>query len=143
MVFRDEIVDINRRSFKGALRKSSLLDQLMFVFHSMVRYHDRDIEISRILMRQVTVATSAERLADVKAMLDVVRVGISELIALHLHSGKFRTDIDLIDAAEVLFAVYFLGLIQWLSGHRTKQAFLQQLPLELGLVIRGFASAPT
>jgi AcrR family transcriptional regulator len=141
MVFRDEIVDISRRSFKGALKNASLLDQLMFVFRTMVRYHDRDIEISRVLMRQVTVAANVERLADVKAMLDVVREGISKLIAPHLQSGRLRTDIDLIDAAEVLFAVYFLGLLQWLSGHRTKEAFLRQLPLELGLVIRGFSSA--
>lgn len=140
MVFRDEIIGINRRSFKSAPKNASLLDQLMFVFHSMVRYHDRDIETTRVLMRQVTVATSVERLADVKEMLDVVRVGIGDLIALHQESGRLRSDIDHTGAAEVLFAVYLLGLLQWLSGHRTKQAFLQQLPLELGLVIRGFES---
>ena len=138
MVFRDEIVDINRRSFKNAPKTASLLDQLMYVFHSMVRYHGRDIEIARILMRQVTVATNAERLADVKVMLDVVRHGIAELIGRHQQSGRLRSDLDHIDAAEVLFAVYLLGLLQWLSGHRTKQGFLRQLPLELGLVIRGF-----
>jgi AcrR family transcriptional regulator len=138
MVFRDEIIGINRRSFKSAPRNAALLDQLMFVFHSMVRYHDRDIETTRILMRQVTIATGVERLADVKEMLDEVRVGIADLIALHQKSGQVRSDIDHVDAAEVLFAVYLLGLLQWLSGHRTKQAFLQQLPLELGLVIRGF-----
>ena len=140
MVFRDEIIGINRRSFQSAPRNASLLNQLMFVFNSMVRYHDRDIETARILMRHVTVATGVERLADVKEMLDVVRVGIAELIALHQKSGRVRSDIEQIDAAEVLFAVYLLGLLQWLSGHRTKQAFLQQLPQELGLVIRGFES---
>lgn len=137
MVFREEMIAIQARAFKGAPSKASFIDQLMHVFGCMVDYHETDIEVARVLMRQVTIATNPERQTEVKEMLDGVRAGIGELIARQKRAGRLSGDFDLVDAAEVIFAVYLLGLLQWLSGYRTRDEFMRRLPSELALVTRG------
>ena len=137
MVFREEMIAIQARAFQGAPPKASFVDQLMYVFGCMVDYHEIDIEVARVLMRQVTIATNSERQAEVKEMLDGVRAGIGALIARQKRAGRLSGAFDLVDAAEIIFAVYLLGLLQWLSGYRTRDEFMRRLPSELALVTRG------
>jgi AcrR family transcriptional regulator len=137
MVFRDEMFAVTQAAFKSAPADGSLLKQILHVFTSMVRYHERDIEVARILILQVTIPPNTERLEDVRAMLDIVNDGIVGLIEKNRVQGKIRNDFNEIVAAEMIFSIYYTHLLRWLGGHWPVTVFLHRLEGSLTLALAG------
>jgi AcrR family transcriptional regulator len=137
MVFREEMFAVAQAAFKSAPVDGSLLKQMLHVFTSMVQYHERDIAISRLLILQVTIPANADRLEDVRAMLDIVNDGIVGLIEKKRAQGKIRNDFSAIVAAEMLFSIYYTHLLRWLGGHWSVTVFLRQLEASLTLALAG------
>jgi AcrR family transcriptional regulator len=137
MVFRDEMFAVAQAAFKSAPAEGSLLEQMLHVFTSMVRYHELDIEISRILILQVTIPANTDRLEDVRAMLDVVKDGIVRLIEKKRTQNKIRNDFNEVVAAEMVFSIYYTHLLRWLGGHWSVTVFLRQLEAALSLALAG------
>jgi hypothetical protein len=107
------------------------------VFGSMIAYHDRDADLARILLKEIMFPPSPERREDVRSLMRVIYGGIAGLVVAGQRAGRLRPDIDPELAAQNLFAVYYMGLIIWLSGVTTKARFVQQLGVKLAIAIEG------
>lgn len=141
MVFKDEMIETSRTAFRKVSPATPLVDQLMQVFGAMVAYHNRDVPLARALIREITILSGPERREDVRSLMRIIYSGIGDLIAGARDRERLRSDIDPMLAGESLFGIYYLGLIGWLSGQNTKQAFLKRLRTKFNLAIDGLRLA--
>lgn len=137
MVFKDEMVETSQTAFRKVSPNTPLVDQLMQVFGSMIAYHNRDLPLSRALIREITILAGPERREDVRSLMRIIYGGIGDLIAKAREKEKLRSDIDLMLIGESFFGIYYLGLIAWLNGHITKPVFLNRLRAKFILSIDG------
>lgn len=72
MVFRDEMIETAKLAFANMPSKGSLVDRLMHVFGLMIRYHERDIELSRILLKEIMFQSAPERREDISELMQVI-----------------------------------------------------------------------
>lgn len=141
MVFKDEMIETSQTAFRKVSPDTPLIDQLMQVFGAMVAYHNRDLPLARALIREITILSGPERREDVRLLMRIIYDGIGDIIVNTRAREKIRSDIDLTLAGETFFGIYYLGLIGWLSGQTTKQAFLKRLRTKLTLSIDGLRRA--
>ncbi|MEN6541931.1 TetR/AcrR family transcriptional regulator [Parvibaculum sp.] len=141
MVFKDEMIATSQEAFKTLPAGSSLINQLMHVFDMMIVYHARDIDLAKALIREITVPPEkSSRHDDLMALMPVIYGGIADLIIAGQKAGKLRLDIDPLLVAESLFAIYYIGLVGWLSGIVTKTQFIKRLRPRLELAIEGIVA---
>ena len=141
MVFKDEMIETSQTAFRKVSPEAPVVDQLMQVFGAMVAYHNRDLPLARALIREITILANPDRREDVRALMRNIYSGIGDIIADARSREKIRTGIDTVLAGEALFGIYYVGLIGWLNGHVTKQAFLKRLRAKLALSVDGLRVA--
>lgn len=137
MVFHDEIMAITRRAIKTIPSNKTIIEKMMHVFNIMVLYHEQDMVLSRIIIKLLIVPPSIDRIADVKEMLDVVHDSISDMLKNGKTSKTIKPDINTNLVAKILFSIYYMDLILWLSGHMDKDQFLAELTQKLKIAIDG------
>lgn len=137
MVFKDEMIETSQTAFRKVSRDAPLVDQLMQVFGAMVAYHNRDLPLARALIREITILSGPERKEDVRSLMRIIYSGIGDVITTSRARENIRAGIDVILVGEALFGIYYVGLIGWLNGHMTKQAFLKRLRAKLAQSIDG------
>lgn len=139
MVFRDEMIETSLGAFKKSPANSSLVDQLMQVFGMMVDYHNRDIELAKALLKEITILTTPARRDDIRMLMRVIYGGIGDLVAAGQKAGKLHANADRLLAAESLFAIYYLSLLGWLGSQMSKQQMLKRLRVKLAIAVEGLA----
>lgn len=142
MVFKDEMIETSQTALRKVSPDTPLVDQLMQVFGAMVAYHNRDLPLARALIREITILANPDRREDVRSLMRTIYGGIGDVIASAHSREKIRPGIDLTLAGEALFGIYYVGLIGWLNGQMTKQAFLKRLRRKLALSIDGLRISP-
>jgi len=140
MVFKDEMIETSQAAFRKISSTPSLIDQLMEVFGSMIAYHNRDVGLAKVLIKEITILASPERRNDLRELMKIVYDGIGDLIVSGQKAGKIRASVDPQTAAENLFGIYYINLIGWLGGMATKRQFLSRLRPMLTLAIEGLAA---
>ena len=140
MVFKDEMIETSQAAFEQVSAAAPLLDQVTHVFGVMIDYHDQDVGLAKVLIKEITIPAGAERRHHIAVLMRVIYRGIGELIGAGQRAGSLRPDVDAAIAAEDLFAIYYFGLIAWLGGHLTKQEFKRHLRARLSVVIDGIAA---
>jgi len=73
----------------------------------------------------------------VRALMRIIYSGISDIVIGASKREKIRTDLDLTLVGETFFGIYYVGLIGWLNGYISKQAFLKTLRAKLSLATDG------
>lgn len=131
LVFRDEMIAAARQLFATLPEKSAPVDQMMSVFEGMYDYHGQDPEVSRILMREVTIPSSTERAADLDELLDVVFGGLEEIAA---KAGPRASKTPGLTARSA-FAIYLHSLVSWLGGAEDRSEALSILRRQLDILI--------
>lgn len=104
----------------------------------MVAYHSRDIELSKVLIKQVTMHNE-ERRDDIATLMTGIYRGLADIVIAGQNNGALRKSADPMIAAQSFFSIYYLGLIGWLGGHATKDQFLRRLRNQLGALIDGLS----
>ena len=137
MVFKDEMLETARAAFESATSKGPLLDRLMHVFGLMIRYHERDVALSRILLKELVFRSTSDRREDISELMRGIYDGIADLLEGSSKPGKFKSRSDAILAAEVVFAIYYMGLLVWLGQNSSKKQFIERLRLKLAVAING------
>ena len=137
LVFKDEMIQTSRTAINKVSPDAPLIDQLMQVFGAMIAYHNRDLPLARALIREITILSHPERSKDVRALMRIIYSGISDIVIGASKREKIRTDLDLTLVSETFFGIYYVGLIGWLNGYISKQAFLKTLRAKLLLAIDG------
>jgi AcrR family transcriptional regulator len=143
MVFRDEMAATSRAAVRAQTAEAPLLDQLMSVFGVMIDYHARDLDMARVLIKEISIPASAQTHAYIDSLMREIYAGLGGLIAAGQQRGRLRPDADPSMAAETLFGAYYLGLIAWLGGMTSRRRFVARLRRRLALIVDGLAIAPS
>jgi AcrR family transcriptional regulator len=132
MVFKDEMVKNAQDIFAQLPRNASAVDQIMAVFQHMVEYHARDVDISRLLLRELVMPTSSGQHSDIAELMDVVYGGLTDIV-----TRTIREDIgDPERAARSSFALYYFALISWLGRGFDRDKCMAQLRDQLGGLLK-------
>ncbi|KAB7741758.1 TetR family transcriptional regulator [Parvibaculum sedimenti] len=141
MVFKDEMIATSQAAFGKQPAGSSLIDQLMHVFDTMIVYHAQDLDLAKALIREITVPPeNSSRRSDLQALMQVIYGGIADLVIAGQKTGKLRQDIDPLLVAESFFAIYYIGLLGWLGGLATRRQFINRLRPRLECAIEGIVA---
>ena len=135
LVFKDEMAQVVRKTFAGIDRAAPITEQLLRCFAAMKAYHDRDVALSRVLLKELTILSNAARRADVAQLVRLIHGGIADLIETAQRAGQLRGALDARAAAEALFAAYYLGLIGWLGAGLTCAQYERRLRRQIDAIV--------
>jgi AcrR family transcriptional regulator len=131
MVFKDEMLETVRTIYAKLPTQASATDQMMTVFNQMADYHARDPDISRVLLKELVIPNSPERISDIAELMDVIFDGLATIVAkgAQAHTG----DPALI--ARSAFAFYYFALISWLGSGFDRTWCMRLLRDQLSLLV--------
>ncbi|NBR32719.1 MAG: TetR/AcrR family transcriptional regulator [Sphingomonadaceae bacterium] len=128
MVFKDEMLETVREIFARLSPKASPVDQLMAVFEHMMAYHARDIDLSRVLLRELVMPSSLDRRGDVTELMDAIYSGLMDIVRPVADEPEV--------AARSAFALYYFALISWLGRGFERRAALTHLRTQLSGLLK-------
>jgi len=141
MVFSGDMLEQAQNAFLQLPASGTLVDKLMHVFGYMIEYHDRDKELAKALLKEVTILNTPGPRKDLALLMHCIYGGISEILIAGQKTGTVREGIDTLLAAENLFGIYYLTLLNWVSGEISKPRFLKRLRAKLMLGVEGLTGA--
>jgi AcrR family transcriptional regulator len=142
MVFSGDMLEQAENAFKNLPASGSLVDKLMHIFSSMIEYHDKDKDLTRPLLKEVSVLTSPTPNKDLARLMRGIYKGIGDVIIAGQAKGDIRSGVDPLLAAEALFGIYYVSLLNWISIGTSKQRLLKRLRAKLMIGAEGLI-APT
>jgi AcrR family transcriptional regulator len=107
MVFVDDLLEVIDRALQSTRPAATLVDKVFYLFDSLLRFHSRDVELSRNFTRELYAVRSPERLADLDRLLTAILEPIAQLLVSEQAKGSVRADVDPQLVAWQLFAFYF------------------------------------
>tara|TARA_R110000868_G_scaffold85922_2_gene241371 strand:+ start:9966 stop:10688 length:723 start_codon:yes stop_codon:yes gene_type:complete len=137
MVFSGDMLEQAQNAFKHLPASASLIDKLMRIFGSMIDYHDQDKELTRPLLKEVSVLTAPTPNKDLARLMRGIYKGIGDVIIAGQTAGDIRPGVDPLLAAEALFGIYYLSLLNWISADISKQKLLKRLRAKLTIGVEG------
>ncbi len=137
MVFRDEMVATTRQALEALDAEAPLIDQLVRVFGVMTDYHARDLDLARVLIKEIAIPASPQTHPFIQSLMREIFAGLGGVIINGQRLGRVRPDADPVLAAEALFGAYYLGLISWLAGMTPRALFAARLRKRLDLILTG------
>ncbi len=132
MVFKDEMLESARDIFAQLPERASAVDQMMTVFEKMVVYHSRDIELSRILLRELVMPSSSGRHGDIAELMDAIYGGLTDIVRRNVANGSCDPEVT----ARSAFALYYFALITWLGRGFDPELAMAQLRKQLFGLLR-------
>lgn len=112
-----------------------LLDQLVHIFNSAIRYHEPDPELARVFLKELTFVE--ERLkARTDAFLHDWYARMAALIEQTQARGEFPQDVPALALSRNCFALYVFTLKTWLGGKHSRVECEAWLRESLGLHLR-------
>lgn len=131
MVFHEEMLATAHQAFHDLPGDMPLIDQVMQVFEHMVSYHERDLVLARLLLKEILMPDREERAGELSHLMGSIYAGFGQLVTAAQRSGTVSARFDPVLTAQSLFAIYYLGLLSWLGGITTRDAFFAQLRRQL------------
>ena len=133
MVFHEEMLATAQEAFSDLSADMRLIDQVMQVFERMVRYHERDLVLARLLLKEILMPDRHDRTEELSHLMGSIYTGFAKLIASAQRNGSISERFDPALTAQSLFAIYYLGLLSWLGGIAAREAFFTQLRSQLAM----------
>lgn len=124
MVFKDEMQAKAESIFENLSSAGNVIDEIMSIFVQMVDYHNKDIELSRILHKDMAQPPSKMRAKGLAELMRTIIGGLEAFITHSKSAGKVSQTLDPYLAACTVFSIYYFGLMGWLSGFDTRTRFL-------------------
>jgi AcrR family transcriptional regulator len=112
LIFREEMERVVLDAF-ASKRKQALSDQILHVFNAMISYHERDLGLARVFVKELPFVD--DRRHGVAEFMSILFSGLAELIEQAKTLGELRDDIPARRLARNLFALYFAELQRWLG----------------------------
>lgn len=112
MVFKDEMLETALSIYASLPSGAAPTDQLMAVFNRMADYHARDAELSRVLLKELVIPSSPERISEIAELMDAIFDGLTDIIARGSASQTGHAAL----IARSAFALYYFALIGWLGS---------------------------
>ena len=137
MVFSGDMIEQAQNAFLHLPGSGTLVDKLMHVFGYMIEYHEQDKDLSKALLKEITILTTPGPRRDIAMLMRCIYGGISDILVAGQKSGVVREGVDTELAAEILFSVYYLTLLSWISDEISKPRFLKRLREKLTIGVEG------
>ena len=129
--FKEEMLETLSLAFEDIPKSADILESLMVVFTRMIDYHDVDRSLSLKLIRETIAPSGDDRGHDVGELVDSIFDRLCRLIILFDAKEGFLDDRNAQYMAESAFALYYFGLIGWLTGRHTRPQFVSRLKQQL------------
>ncbi|WP_374526711.1 TetR/AcrR family transcriptional regulator [Novosphingobium sp.] len=131
MVFHEEMLATAQQAFSDLPLGMPLVDQVMQVFERMVAYHEGDLTLAKLLLKEILMPDRQDRAAELSKLMSAIFEGFARLVITAQKDGVVaeRFEPDLV--AQSFFALYYLGLLNWLGGLTTREAFFAKLRRQL------------
>lgn len=133
--FKEEMLETLNQSFQEIPNNSGFIESLMVVFSRMIDYHDVDRSLSLKLIREMIGPSAGERGQEVGELVEAILDRLARLVILSDAEDDFLDGRNARYMAESAFALYYFGLIGWLSGRHTRPQFLSRLNQQLAVLI--------
>lgn len=137
LVMHEKLAEVVEDRF-AALPDGPLLERLLFVFGGLYRMYGEHPGVAAAFVRSLPGAAgpNAQRVT----MLTFGFVHrVSLLVAEAQARGEVSREVEPLACAQNLFALYFMALMMWLSGHATLESALVPILRDaIALQIRGF-----
>ncbi len=137
LVMHDKLSDVVEERM-STVPSGPLLDRLLYIFGGLYRMYGEHPGVAAAFVRSLPGASgpNAQRMT-MMTFGFVHRVGL--LVAEAQAKGEVSREVDPLACAQNLFALYFMALMMWLSGHATLEvALVPVLRDAIALQIRGF-----
>jgi AcrR family transcriptional regulator len=131
MVFKDEMLETARAIYADLPAGASVTDQMMTVFNRMADYHARDADLTRLLLKELVIPDSSDRISDIAELMDAIFDGLTDIVRAAPH--KPNGDPALI--ARSAFALYYFQLISWLGSGFDRNWCMRLLRDQLSLLM--------
>jgi len=131
LVFRDEMMEVALDSFRMLPADGTIADKAIAVFSRMIDYHARDLDLTRLLMREIIIPADAERQSAMDALTAVIFDGFAQLVDQERQAGRIASRFEPVLVGRTIFAIYYFGLLRWLSGRTDREGLLGQLRREV------------
>jgi AcrR family transcriptional regulator len=112
MVFKDEMIETARAIYGNLPAGAGPTEQLMTVFNRMADYHARDADLSRLLLKELVIPDSPDRISDIAELMDAIFDGLTDIVK----SAPYKLNGDPALIARSAFALYYFQLISWLGS---------------------------
>lgn len=131
MVFKDEMIEVASGLFQERPSDANLVDQLLAVFAGMIDYHARDIDLTRLLMREIIIPSESDRRLAMDDLTEVIFSNIANLVDRARVQGQIDQRFDPELTGRTIFAIYYFDLLSWLAGRLAREEILVRLRSEL------------
>lgn len=135
LVFKDEMQATAIDSFKKLPPDTALVDQILTVFDRMIEYHEKDLDLARVLIKEIAIPASAERAADLNELVETIMMGFADLVRTAQSNGSLPRALEPMLTARTIFAIYYFDLVGWLGNVHSRDDFLKGLRSQLELLL--------
>jgi AcrR family transcriptional regulator len=139
LVFKDEMSQLIEEVYGTIRNKAPLLEKAESLFDGFIEYHRRDVVIARALIRELSFSGNPGRRKDVLTIPEAIIEKLVHFVSAARARGEIRADIDPVEAARCLFAIYYQQLQTWLGTYVSHSAFKQNMHVLLKFVIDGMS----
>ena len=122
LVFAEELAELVERTYAAMAKDAPLVEQVLELFGGMIRYHAKDVETARALIRELTFLGNPQRRESVDIILETNMGHLQSIVQSRIDAGEIRP-VDTQLLSRVLFSLYLQQLQGWLSQIATKEEF--------------------
>lgn len=115
LVYWEAIRDTVRKAFTTLPKGATLAEELMYVFTRLFEMYARDVELSRVYIREVIFTPGPTR-QEIDELTLVFFQTAAERMAAAKERGEVGDHFDPVTAAQNIFGLYFFALTAWLGG---------------------------
>ena len=141
LVFHDEIIEVAKKAYADASKRPSILEQLSAFFETFVAYHERDLALAHLLMRQLGYVGSSDQRSLVSELMTALLGNLAKLIEAAKRNQEVGAKTPAYSAARSVFAIYYLHLGGMLSGYIDRAQFDRALRTDLETLFQGLRGA--
>ena len=136
LLFREEMGHTIDAAFATLREQQPLLEQLLHVFNAVIAYHEQDVGLARIFVKELPFVEGQLR-QEINAFLSDWYNRLAGLIERAQQRGEVRVEVPPRPLARNCVALYLSQLRQWLSGDLTREKLADRLRLTLELQLCG------
>ena len=137
LVFHEEMLSVIQDATAKARAGTTLRDQLIAFFDVMVNYHERDLTLSRTLLRQLGYVSTGDQRALVSELMNALLGQLTLIVEAAKSRGEIVLAQPAFASARAAFAIYYFHLGGLMSGYINRTQFDQSLKTDLSLLMRG------
>lgn len=117
LVFYEEFMAIIDAISVSADDPRPLEEQVMALFNVLLDYHERDIDLSRELMKVLTFVSSPDRRDDLREIVYAIERQLQKIVANSREKGVLSEKTSPQTIVRILFRVYYHCMLAWLGGY--------------------------